>query len=364
MAKIVLNNVQVRYGKHLVLREVNFTVNDGELCVITGPSGCGKTTILRVIAGLTRPEKGEVYFDSQPATSLSPGERDVAMCFQTFALYPHMTVEENWRFPLDAENLSPQAVQERIEDITRLLRMELLLHRYPRQLSGGQQQRVALGRALVRRPRAYLLDEPLGNLDAKLRVEMRAEIRKIQEQLKITTVYVTHDQTEAQAVAHRLVVMDFGVVRQVGTPEEVYEKPANLFVAGFIGTPRMNFFPATVREENGQLKLLNPLFTLTPQQSDQEALRRGPREIILGIRPENVALSPLPSEEAFPAQVEVVEPQSSELIVTLSAEGYSFKSRTKRRNLPHTPEIGERMWVRFEKEALHFFSREKEHRIN
>lgn len=364
MATITLANIQVRYGERLVLQEVSFTVQDGELCVITGPSGCGKTTILRVIAGLTRPAKGEVYIDGQVATALSPGERDVAMCFQTFALYPHMTVEENWRFPLYAENLSPQELQKRIGDVTRLLHMELLLNRYPRQLSGGQQQRVALGRALVRRPRFYLLDEPLGNLDAKLRVEMRAEIRKIQEQLRITTVYVTHDQTEAQAVGDRLVVMDFGTVQQVGTPEEVYEKPANLFVAGFVGTPRMNLIPVTVEEQEGMIRLVNPLFTVTPGKSDQDALRQGPREVTLGIRPENVLLSPLPFAEAFPAQIEVIEPQSSELIITLSAEGCTLKSRIRKRNLSFPPQVGEQVWVGFQKEALHLFAGEKGNRIN
>lgn len=364
MATVTLDGIQVRYGGKIILREVSFAVGDGELCVITGPSGCGKTTILRVVAGLTRPEKGELYFDGHPASHLLPGERDVAMCFQTFALYPHMTVEENWLFPLYAENISLEEMQKRVKEVTRLLHMELLLNRYPRQLSGGQQQRVALGRALVRRPRMYLLDEPLGNLDAKLRVEMRAEIRRIQEELRITTFYVTHDQTEAQAVGDRLVVMDFGTVKQVGTPEEVYERPANLFVAGFIGMPRMNFFPVTVQEEGSVVKLVSSLFVLKPLERDQNFLRRGPREVILGVRPENVSLSPVSNAESFPARVEVVEPQSSELIVTLSREDFFLKSRMKRYRLSFEPQVGEEVWVALEKGAFHLFSKENENRLN
>jgi len=242
--------------------------------------------------------------------------------------------------------------------------MEPLLYRYPKQLSGGQQQRVALGRALVRRPQLYLLDEPLGNLDAKLRVEMRAEIRKIQETRHITTLYVTHDQTEAQAVADQMVVMDFGEVKQVGTPEEVYEKPRNLFVAGFIGTPRMNFFPVSVEEEGGKIFLRHSAFTFLPLPQEQALLRERKRECILGVRPENVFLSPIPQEEAFPANIEVIEPQSNELILSLRGEGIVFKVRYQRNELSFRPEGGEKVWVQFEKEAIHLFDRKSEERFN
>lgn len=364
MSEIRLEGVQVRYGKNVVLRDVSFTVPSGSLCVITGPSGCGKTTVLRVIAGLTRPERGMVYLDGKPALHISPGERDVAMCFQTFALYPHMTVRENWMFPLYAEKLSPQEMARRIEEVTHLLHMEFLLDRYPGQLSGGQQQRVALGRALVRRPKIYLLDEPLGNLDAKLRVEMRAEIRKIQETLGITTVYVTHDQTEAQAVADTMVVMDFGEVKQVGTPEEVYERPANLFVAGFIGTPRMNFFPLEIREEKGEIVLVSSTFSLPVGPEWAHFLRGwGKKKVILGIRPENVSLSPSSQNHAFPATLEVIEPQSNEYIFTLSVRDVSFKARLRRSTLPFEPYPGQKVWVRLEEAFWHLFDPESEKRL-
>lgn len=364
MSEIRLENIQVRYGKNVVLRDVSFTVPRGSLCVITGPSGCGKTTVLRVIAGLTRPERGMVYLDGKPALHISPGERDVAMCFQTFALYPHMTVRENWVFPLYAEKISPQEMAKRIEEVTRLLHMEFLLDRYPGQLSGGQQQRVALGRALVRRPKIYLLDEPLGNLDAKLRVEMRAEIRKIQETLGITTVYVTHDQTEAQAVADIMVVMDFGEVKQVGTAEEVYERPANLFVAGFIGTPRMNFFPLEVREEGNRVFLTSSAFSLSVSSEWALALRKwGKEKVILGIRPEDVGLFPYPEDGAFPATLEVIEPQSNEYIFTLSSRDVSLKARLRRNTLHFTPSVGQNVWVRFEEDFWHLFDPESERRL-
>ncbi len=364
MAEIRLEGIRVRYGKNVVLKDVSFTVPSRSLCVITGPSGCGKTTVLRVIAGLTKPEKGMVYLDGKPALHITPGERDVAMCFQTFALYPHMTVRENWMFPLYAEKLSPQEMSRRIDEVTRLLHMEFLLDRYPGQLSGGQQQRVALGRALVRRPKFYLLDEPLGNLDAKLRVEMRAEIRKIQENLGITTVYVTHDQTEAQAVADIMVVMDFGEVKQVGTPEEVYERPANLFVAGFIGTPRMNFFPVEVREEGGKLFLASSAFVLPVGHEWAHLLREwGKRGVILGVRPENVLLSLQPENHAFPATLEVIEPQSNEYIFTLSSGDTSFKARLRRNTLGFTPSLGQKVLVRFEAGFWHLFDPESEKRL-
>lgn len=364
MPEIRLEGIRVRYGNNVVLRDVSFTVPHGSLCVITGPSGCGKTTVLRVIAGLTRPERGMVYLDGQPALHISPGERDVAMCFQTFALYPHMTVRENWMFPLYAEKLSPQEMAKRIEEVTRLLHMEFLLDRYPGQLSGGQQQRVALGRALVRRPKIYLLDEPLGNLDAKLRVEMRAEIRKIQETLGITTVYVTHDQTEAQAVADTMVVMDFGAVKQVGTPEEVYERPANLFVAGFIGTPRMNFVPLEVQEKDDQVFLVSWAFSLSVNPEWASFLRSwGKKRVILGVRPENVLLFPYPEDHAFPATLEVIEPQSNEYIFTLVAGEVHLKARVRRSTLSFSPSPGQSVWVRFEEAFWHLFDPESEKRL-
>jgi len=365
MASIKLDRIEVWYGKNQILKGITFDVEDGKLYVITGPSGCGKTTVLRVIAGLTHPRKGSVYIDGELANNIPPAERDIAMCFQTFALYPHMTVRENWLFPLYAEKISPQEMQNRIKAVTELLHMEPLLNRYPGQLSGGQQQRVALGRALVRRPRIYLLDEPLGNLDAKLRVEMRTEIKKIQETLKITTVYVTHDQIEAQAVADTMVVMGFGEVKQIGTPEEIYEKPANFFVASFIGTPQMNFIPVEITSEANKLTVKHQEFSLTPQPQDQEALQKSNlREVLLGIRPENVLIQKHPEEGTIKGKIEVIEPQSNEFIFTVSTDHLKIKSKMRRATLDFEPKEGDITWLYFEKKSLHFFNPQTQQRIN
>jgi len=348
--------VTVQFGRSTVLQDITFEVADGQLCVLVGPSGCGKTVALRVIAGLTRPSKGHVYLDGALVDDVPPGDRDIAMCFQTYALYPYMTVRENWTFPLRAANLPPAEIEQRVSAVMKLLYMEPLMERRPRELSGGQQQRVALGRALVRRPRLYLLDEPFGNLDAKLRVEMRAELKKLQMDLGITTIHVTHDQVEAQALGDRIVVMDVGTIQQVGTPEEIYEQPANLFVAGFVGTPRMNFIQCSLERRDDALVAVHPRFAL-PLPPDkaariEQAAPAGP--VILGIRPESIKLSPV-AHGGIPTEVYVVEPQSNELIVDLLFGDEVLKMRGVRDRIGFVPQINQRVFMSFDPRAVHVF---------
>ncbi|GAG34535.1 unnamed protein product, partial [marine sediment metagenome] len=243
--------------------DVDLSVEDKELCVLIGPSGCGKSLILRIIAGLVKPRTGTVYIDDEDADRISPANRNIAMLFQSFALYPKMTVRENWKFPLRAEKLPPEQIEERLQEVSEFLQMGPLLERLPGQLSGGQQQRAALGRSLVRRPNMFLLDEPISAQDAKIRVQMRTGLKKIQRDLGITMVCVTSDQIEAQALGDKIIVMDVSNVQQAGPPEEIYEQPTNLFVAEFMGSPPINFFDCVPDRKNGQVVLSNPNFHLT-----------------------------------------------------------------------------------------------------
>ena len=319
MTQIDIESVSVRYGSRLILEDITFRIEDGEFCVLVGPSGCGKTTLLRVVAGLTRPTRGQIRFDGQPMDTVPPGKRDIAMCFQTYALYPNMTVRENWAFPLRMERLPEPEIRRRIAEVAELLHMEPLLDRYPHQLSGGQQQRVALGRALVRRPRVYLLDEPMGNLDAKLRIELRAHLKRIQKERGITTIYVTHDQADAQALGDRMVVLHEGRVQQVGAPQEIYDYPKNLFVARFIGSPPMNLIPCELVYREGQLWLMHPQFEI-PMPDLPSGLALPPAgPVILGVRPE--ALRICTDGLGIPAEVYVIEPQGDEGILDLLRTG-------------------------------------------
>lgn len=358
MASVELEDIYVNFGRTEVLKGVSFEVADKQLGVIVGPSGCGKTVTLRAIAGLTRPAKGHVYFDNRLFDHVAPRDRNVAMAFQTYALYPTMTVQENWEFPLQAARRPESVIRERVKQVTELLDMGPLLNRYPQELSGGQQQRVALGRALVRRPQVMLLDEPMGNLDAKLRVELRASLKKMQMGLGITTIYVTHDQIEAQAVGDKIIVMDVGSVQQVGSPEEIYEQPANLFVAGFIGTPRMNFLDAALVRENGTLHIEHPLFKLAlpAAKSRHITTTANGNEVIVGIRPEAISLSSTKEPQAMPGTVYVTEPQSNELIVEVELEGEAhLKVRADRDALGFEPKVNQPVFVSLDPEAVHIF---------
>jgi len=287
MAEIVLEHVNKSYADgHTAVRDLSITIADGEFLILVGPSGCGKTTTLNMIAGLENITSGELRIGGERVNEKAPKDRDIAMVFQSYALYPHMTVRQNIAFPLTLAKMKKADIAQKVEETARILDLTDLLDRRPSQLSGGQRQRVAMGRAIVRQPKAFLMDEPLSNLDAKLRVQMRGEIARLQKRLGTTTVYVTHDQTEAMTLGDRVVVMHGGIAQQIGTPTELYERPANLFVAGFIGSPAMNFFPATLTSFG--LKLSFGEVTLTPEVQQVIAGHPEPENVIVGLRPEHI----------------------------------------------------------------------------
>lgn len=287
MAEIVLDHVNKSYPDgHTAVRDLNLTIADGEFLILVGPSGCGKTTTLNMIAGLEDISSGELRIAGERVNEKAPKDRDIAMVFQSYALYPHMTVRQNIAFPLTLAKMRKADIAQKVSETAKILDLTNLLDRKPSQLSGGQRQRVAMGRAIVRHPKAFLMDEPLSNLDAKLRVQMRGEIAQLQRRLGTTTIYVTHDQTEAMTLGDRVVVMYGGIAQQIGTPEELYERPANLFVAGFIGSPAMNFFPARLTAIG--LTLPFGEVTLAPEVQGVIAAHPKPENVIVGVRPEHI----------------------------------------------------------------------------
>ncbi len=288
MAEIVLEHVNKSYADGATaVQDLNITIADGEFLILVGPSGCGKTTTLNMIAGLEDISSGELRIDGERMNEKAPKDRDIAMVFQSYALYPHMTVRQNIAFPLTLAKMKKAEIAQKVEETAKTLDLTELLDRKPSQLSGGQRQRVAMGRAIVRHPMAFLMDEPLSNLDAKLRVQMRGEIARLQRRLGTTTVYVTHDQTEAMTLGDRVVVMHGGVAQQIGTPDELYERPANLFVAGFIGSPAMNFFPASLTPTGLTLSFGEVMLAPEVQQVIEQ--HKKPENVIVGVRPEHLA---------------------------------------------------------------------------
>jgi multiple sugar transport system ATP-binding protein len=287
MAEIVLDHLTKSYASGAAaVKDLSITIADGEFIILVGPSGCGKSTTLNMIAGLEDISSGELRIGGDRVNDKAPKDRDIAMVFQSYALYPHMTVRQNIAFPLTLAKMSKADIATKVEETARILDLGELLDRKPAQLSGGQRQRVAMGRAIVRSPKVFLMDEPLSNLDAKLRVQMRSEIARLQNRLGTTTIYVTHDQTEAMTLGDRVVVMLAGVAQQIGTPDELYNSPANLFVAGFIGSPAMNFFPATLTDVGVRVPFGD--VTLTSEVHDMLALHPAPNNVIVGVRPEHL----------------------------------------------------------------------------
>ncbi|AWT55911.1 ABC transporter ATP-binding protein [Mycolicibacterium smegmatis] len=335
MAEIVLDRVTKSYpdgagGVRAAVKEFSMTIADGEFIILVGPSGCGKSTTLNMIAGLEDITSGELRIGGERVNEKAPKDRDIAMVFQSYALYPHMTVRQNIAFPLTLAKVPKAEIATKVEETAKILDLSELLDRKPGQLSGGQRQRVAMGRAIVRSPKAFLMDEPLSNLDAKLRVQMRAEISRLQDRLGTTTVYVTHDQTEAMTLGDRVVVMLAGEVQQIGTPDELYSSPANLFVAGFIGSPAMNFFPAT-RTDVG-VRLPFGEVTLTPHMLDLLDKQARPENIIVGIRPEHIEDSALLDGYAriraltFSVLADIVESLGADKYVHFTTEGAGAES--------------------------------------
>jgi multiple sugar transport system ATP-binding protein len=321
MAQITLDNITKRYPDgYEAVRDMTLAVEDGEFVILVGPSGCGKSTALRMVAGLEDITAGELRIGDEVVNDRAPKDRDIAMVFQNYALYPHMSVRENMGFALKLRRMEKAEIDSKVREAARILDLEQHLDRKPSQLSGGQRQRVAMGRAIVRDPKAFLMDEPLSNLDAKLRVQMRTEVSRIQQQLGTTTIYVTHDQTEAMTLGDRVAVMRSGLLQQVGSPMELYNDPVNLFVAGFIGSPAMNFMPATVEGDSVKLPIGD---VRLPQELRERVGRMGGRQLLAGIRPEDfedVALTGEARERGstFRANIEVLESMGSELYAHFS----------------------------------------------
>jgi len=321
MAEVSLRKLNKKFDTTHVVKDVDLEIRDKEFVVLVGPSGCGKTTTLRMIAGLEAITDGEIRIDDNVVNEVPPMDRDIAMVFQNYALYPHMSVASNMAFGLKMRKFPRDQIEERINRAAGILGIEGLLHRKPRQLSGGQRQRVALGRAIVRDPKVFLFDEPLSNLDAKLRVQMRVELKKLHERLAVTSIYVTHDQVEAMTLGDRVVVMKDGWVQQVGEPLELYNKPANRFVAGFIGSPAMNFADVTLAEANGKVVAEAPGLNLVlPAELAARArakINGGGAKATLGIRPEDIHIASAAdsADHCFDANVEVVEQLGSEILL-------------------------------------------------
>ena len=309
MATVTFRNIEKAYGGVKVIHGIGFHIEDGEFVVLVGPSGCGKSTLLRLLAGLEEISGGEILIDDTVVNDLEAKDRDIAMVFQSYALYPHMTVRENMAFSLKLRKADARMTAERVDNAARILNLGPLLDRLPKELSGGQRQRVAMGRAIVRDPKVFLFDEPLSNLDAKLRVAMRAEIKALHQRLKTTTVYVTHDQIEAMTMADRIVVMHDGLIEQIGTPLDLYDQPCNLFVAQFIGSPSMNVIAGTLQSEGGvaAVSALGALWPVAGLASNQGAAKHG-QKVHYGIRPGDLTLA----DTGIPAEVVVVEPTGAE----------------------------------------------------
>jgi multiple sugar transport system ATP-binding protein len=331
MAEIVLDKLTKRYPDGaLAVSEVDIQIADGEFVILVGPSGCGKSTMLNMIAGLEDISSGELRIDGQRVNERAPKDRDIAMVFQSYALYPHMSVRENMAFPLRLAKVDDATVNQKVDEAAKILDLTQHLERKPANLSGGQRQRVAMGRAIVRSPKAFLMDEPLSNLDAKLRVQMRTSVSKLQKQLATTTVYVTHDQTEAMTLGDRVVVLRGGKVQQIGSPQFLYDNPANLFVAGFIGSPAMNFMPGTL--ENGQLSTPLGAVSLSDRVRRLAESADAPREIIAGIRPEHfedartLDEGTLSDGSTFTATVDVLESMGSDKFAYFTVEGETATS--------------------------------------
>jgi multiple sugar transport system ATP-binding protein len=331
MAQVALRNVVKRYDDVEAVRSINLDIPNHEFVVLVGPSGCGKSTTLRMIAGLEEITDGEISIGGDVVNDLPPKDRDIAMVFQNYALYPHMTVFENMSFGLKLRKTPKAEIKQRVDAAARILDITELLERKPRALSGGQRQRVAMGRAIVRNPKVFLFDEPLSNLDAKLRVQMRTEIKRVHQKVKTKTVYVTHDQVEAMTLADRVVVMNRGIIEQVGSPQELYHKPATRFVAGFIGSPAMNFIPCRLEQNGAGLKVRLSDNLAFPVSEDRTARYRPHtgKELLFGLRPEHVTevRADLAADRQFAATLDVVEPMGMETMVFFTIQGAEICGR-------------------------------------
>jgi multiple sugar transport system ATP-binding protein len=350
MAEVRLENVRKEFGGVVAVDDLSLTIADREFLTLVGPSGCGKSTTLRMICGLERTSGGEVFFDDQPVAHLPANKRDVAMVFQSYALYPHKTVAQNLGFALRMMRVPKEEIATRVGKVAASLGIEELLERKPKALSGGQRQRVALGRAVIREAGAYLLDEPLSNLDAQLRVTMRAELKRLHADLRRTFIYVTHDQVEAMTMSDRIAVMKDGLVQQCASPEEIYARPASLFVASFMGSPPMNFLAGEIQREDGELLFRHESVTIAlPGHAGEAVDRLSGREAVLGIRPEDVQLS---DQTGVAARIFVAELLGADVLVTVSLGDQLVKARLP---APYQANVNARVSVFFPADKVHLF---------
>ncbi|MCF6411009.1 ABC transporter ATP-binding protein [Pseudalkalibacillus salsuginis] len=364
MAEIELKSIVKEYdNKVTAVQDFNLNIKDKEFIVFVGPSGCGKSTTLRMIAGLEEISDGDLYIGEKRVNDVAPKDRDIAMVFQNYALYPHMNVYDNMAFGLKLRKFDKKEMDRRVKDAARILGLEQYLDRKPKALSGGQRQRVALGRAIVRDPQVFLMDEPLSNLDAKLRVQMRAEITKLHQRLQTTTIYVTHDQTEAMTMATRIVVMKDGVIQQVGTPKQVYDTPDNVFVGGFIGSPSMNFLHGKLQDDTFMMDNIK----INVPEGKMKLLREkgyAGKEVILGIRPEDIHDEPVFTEASIgskiTAAIDVAELMGAETYLYSTVAGQSFIARVDSRS---DIKNGQKLELAFDMNKCHFFDPQTESRI-
>ena len=353
MGNIAISNVTKKFDSTEVIHGINLKINDGEFVVLVGPSGCGKTTLLRMIAGLESITDGNISIDDKIINNIKPKERDCAMVFQNYALYPHMKVAANMGFSLKIKKAAKEEINKKVKDVAKILEIEDYLERYPRQLSGGQRQRVAMGRAIVRNPKVFLFDEPLSNLDAKLRVQMRTQIKLLHARLKTTLVYVTHDQVEAMTMADKIVVMNEGLVEQTGAPLELYDKPVNIFVAGFIGSPSMNLLNASINSNSINLGNAGSIPIIRKTTSENNL------DITLGIRPSHMDISK--NGEGLKFQIDVIEPTGADSLVYGRINDTECCVQTSERlNL----KSGEIIHILPNEDNLHFFDNQSNERIN
>ena len=362
MASVTYEHVTKRFGDVVAVNDLDIEVADKEFLVLVGPSGCGKTTALRCLAGLEDITEGKILIADQVVNDVAPKDRDIAMVFQSYALYPHMSVYDNMAFGLKLRKTPKQEIKKRVEDAATLLGIEMLLDRKPRQLSGGQRQRVAVGRAIVREPKVFLLDEPLSNLDAKLRVETRANISKLHQELATTFIYVTHDQVEAMTMASRIAVMNIGLLQQIASPQNLYDHPDNLFVAGFIGSPAMNFFPGTERKDDGKVYVDGGTFNVQiPEDRISTYEPYIDKEVIFGMRPEDIHnpdFTP-PGIIAQPVEctVDVTELMGNEIFVYLKNGDHNFIARVDPRS---RYQVNDKVTVIFNMDNMHIFDTDTE----
>jgi len=362
MVKVSLKNVTKKFGSVVAVDDLNLEIKDGEFVVLVGPSGCGKTTALRLVAGLEEVTEGDIYFDGQRVNDLKPIERDVAMVFQSYALYPHMTVLDNISFPLKLKKAPKEQIKEKVDKTSQLLGVQDLLDRKPRELSGGQRQRVALGRAIVRNPKVFLMDEPLSNLDAKLRVHMRAELKRLHKEVEATTIYVTHDQAEAMTLADRVAILDKGKLQQYDTPMDCYNHPKNLFVAGFIGSPSMNFVGGRLITEEKQCIFDAELFKVNLAEKCARLLPKdlGTLDAIYGIRPEDIEISKKKIEKGIETTVYDAEPMGDEILVYFKLAEKIMIARVKSTLILS---MNEKIWVNLSSENAHIFDAKTENAL-